>query len=167
MWAGMGWRRSQEFYLDPQAADTERKTAGLTLVFETSGPTPSNTSPPRPHFPIFPNSSTGASQYTRAYMNKYISLWGPFSFYHSKMGHKSIANLSVISCTYLVKGENQFLHVVLWPHTWVVVCVDTPLRSHNKIAGRCWCTPVGPALGRQRQGSLCKFQDSLVYRVSG
>ena len=29
-----------------------------------------------------------------------------------------------------------------------------------------WCTPLIPALGRQRQVDLCEFEVSLVYRVS-
>jgi hypothetical protein len=33
-------------------------------------------------------------------------------------------------------------------------------------AGRWWCTPFIPALGRQRQADLCEFDASLVYKVS-
>ena len=29
-----------------------------------------------------------------------------------------------------------------------------------------WCTPLIPALGKQRQVDLCVFEASLVYRVS-
>ena len=27
-----------------------------------------------------------------------------------------------------------------------------------------WCTPLTPALGRQRQAELCQFEASLVYK---
>ena len=33
-----------------------------------------------------------------------------------------------------------------------------------KIGGRWWCTPLIPALGRQRQAELCEFEVSLVYK---
>ena len=29
-----------------------------------------------------------------------------------------------------------------------------------------WCTPLNPALGKQRQAELCEFKASLVYRAS-
>jgi hypothetical protein len=29
-----------------------------------------------------------------------------------------------------------------------------------------WCTPLIPALGRQRQVDLCEFEASLLYKVS-
>ena len=29
-----------------------------------------------------------------------------------------------------------------------------------------WCTPLIPALGRQRQADLCEFETTLVYRAS-
>ena len=35
-----------------------------------------------------------------------------------------------------------------------------------KTAGLWWCTPLIPALRRQRQGNLCEFEVSLVNRVS-
>jgi hypothetical protein len=28
------------------------------------------------------------------------------------------------------------------------------------------CTPLIPALGRQRQADLCEFQDSLIFKAS-
>ena len=31
---------------------------------------------------------------------------------------------------------------------------------------RCWCTPLTPALGRQRQVNLSEFEASLVHRVN-
>ena len=35
------------------------------------------------------------------------------------------------------------------------------------IVGRqWWCTPLIPALGRQRKEDLCEFEASLVYRLS-
>jgi hypothetical protein len=34
------------------------------------------------------------------------------------------------------------------------------------LAGQWWHTPLIPAHGRQRQGELCEFEASLVYRVS-
>ena len=34
------------------------------------------------------------------------------------------------------------------------------------MAGQGWCTPLIPALGRQRQGDLCEFKASLICRVS-
>ena len=37
------------------------------------------------------------------------------------------------------------------------------LKTHLQ-AGRCWCTPLILALGRQRQANLCEFEASLVYK---
>jgi hypothetical protein len=34
------------------------------------------------------------------------------------------------------------------------------------LAGQWWHVPLISALGRQRQGDLCKLEASLVYRVS-
>ena len=45
-------------------------------------------------------------------------------------------------------------------------------RSKNTLqklvlfAGQRWCTPLIPALGRQKQVDLCESEASLVYRVS-
>jgi hypothetical protein len=36
--------------------------------------------------------------------------------------------------------------------------------QNNRV---CWRTPLLPALGRQRQVDLCRFEASLVYRVPG
>ena len=36
----------------------------------------------------------------------------------------------------------------------------------SKLAGLWGCTPLIPALGRQRQADLCEFEASLVYRES-
>ena len=33
-----------------------------------------------------------------------------------------------------------------------------------KVAEQWWCTPLIPALGRQRQVDLCEFEASLVYK---
>ena len=41
------------------------------------------------------------------------------------------------------------------------------VKLKNKaLAGQWWPTPLIPAFRRQRQGNLCEFQASLVYRVS-
>ncbi|MDP1142662.1 hypothetical protein, partial [Klebsiella pneumoniae] len=35
-----------------------------------------------------------------------------------------------------------------------------------KVARQWWCTPLIPALGRQRRVDLCEFETSLVYTAS-
>ena len=41
---------------------------------------------------------------------------------------------------------------------------DEPTFTINGQAT--WCTPLIPALGRQRQEDFCEFKASLVYRAS-
>jgi hypothetical protein len=49
---------------------------------------------------------------------------------------------------------------------------DTDTLNANKSlkkkarAGRWWCTPLAPALGRQRQVDLFEFEVSLLYKSS-
>jgi hypothetical protein len=38
--------------------------------------------------------------------------------------------------------------------------------ENNEHLGQWWCTPLIPALGRQRQVDLCEFEASIVYRAS-
>ena len=38
-------------------------------------------------------------------------------------------------------------------------------KERKRVIGCDDCTPLIPALGRQRQTDLCEFKDSLVYRV--
>ena len=44
--------------------------------------------------------------------------------------------------------------------------VSTHTRKNIKTTSQWWCTPLTPALGRQRQADLCEFKVSLVYRGS-
>ena len=39
-------------------------------------------------------------------------------------------------------------------------------HQDSELAGQWWCTPLIPALGKQRQVDLCEFEASLVYRAS-
>ena len=34
----------------------------------------------------------------------------------------------------------------------------------TKRVGQWWCTPLIPALGRQKQADFCEFEASLVYK---
>ena len=36
----------------------------------------------------------------------------------------------------------------------------------EECQGRWWCTPLIPALRRQRQVDLCEFKANLVYKLS-
>jgi hypothetical protein len=40
------------------------------------------------------------------------------------------------------------------------------LQINKQTAGLWWCMPLIPALGKQRQADLCKFETSLIYRES-
>ena len=46
--------------------------------------------------------------------------------------------------------------------TMVMFSYSFKIRGHS--AGWRWCTPLIPALGRQRQAALCEFEASLVYK---
>ena len=47
------------------------------------------------------------------------------------------------------------------PRTRLIFVYQIPF-----IAGRWWCTPLVPALGRHRQADLWEFEARLAYRVS-
>ena len=56
----------------------------------------------------------------------------------------------------LAVGQTQRLHSV---------SKRMKQKPENQL-GRWWCTPLIPALGRQRQEDLREFETSLVYRAS-
>ena len=50
--------------------------------------------------------------------------------------------------------------------TWAIGCIMEVKVIKAIMARRWWYTSLVPALGRQRQGDLCEFEASLVYRAS-
>ena len=51
-------------------------------------------------------------------------------------------------------------------HSYIKYINSKFFKKDYLLARQWWCTPVIPALRRQRQGDLCQFKASLVYRVS-
>ena len=43
-------------------------------------------------------------------------------------------------------------------------CLEKQKQRSKKCTGQWWCTPLIPALRRQRQADLCEFEASLVYK---
>jgi Sec-independent protein translocase protein TatA len=53
------------------------------------------------------------------------------------------------------------------PHPRPLFCCNQHALSKTKhLAGQWYCTPLIPALGRQRQAWISEFKASLIYRVS-